>query len=353
MKGTTVLFIMMILLTVLSGCAVQSLGGEQSVAPLSASTPESPKVIFTYFPPQYTGSYVAGIVTNIHPVSDYKLCLWILVPGWGWVPKPYYAAPFTGIQADGSWATTFYTGGHDYDATYMIQYLLPIDYPDYGDPNTLAVNSITYTLLNRYDAAYGNPPIAWVTNATNDYLFVWNPGAYTDVTFTIRASDDYEIEGVGVSFDKVNFEFIPTTKATLFTQATNFTMDHRVYSGSNTVRYFTRDHGTHVSATNTLVIYCGDFQPPVVTGDVLKNPHLFSSPCAITGTARSAVGISAVFAFTNGVPITVTGTTNWSAVIATAPGHPTLLSVYCLDTYGYSSVTQSTLVHYGLDQPPQ
>lgn len=346
-----VLFLLpLIMVSILAGCSV--LYVDDPVVNKSVAGMGDPEVFFTYIPPAYTGSYVQGHVSNITTVSDYKLCLWIYVPGWGWVPKPYYASWVTGIAADHSWSTTFYTGGHDYDATYMIMYLLPSDYPSYADIYTLAHDSVCYTVINRPDIATGAIPQVRVTNTINtqsNYVFVCNVKDYTNVALYVNAWDDYYLDGVGVSINYGSFQYIRKDKDLLFVQNTNFKVEVTLHPGSNTVSYFAKDQGLHTSVTNEVTVYCASFQLPVISGDIIRNPRIFNSPSVVNGTAQSEAGIAQVFAFTNGCPVTVTGTTNWSMTMAADPGRPTTFTIYCLDKYGTSSVTQTMMVYNGIE----
>lgn len=342
MKTIAGLFFVVLVLVAFSNCAIPD-----PDSPRAASAGE-PKLEITSFPPYGSGNVVYGYLTN-GTTSLYKICCWINV-GSGWWPKNTYVNWNITIPTNGFWAYNFYSYPTDVNAWRLIFYLLPIDYPTYADIYTLARDSITYTVLNRYDVAYGAAPQVTVTNASNGVLMVYYVRDYTNLVIPFRASDDYYLDGVGIvqGDDDRYFQYYKTEKTTIFTQVTNVEIAYGCHTGTNIFRYYAKDQGYHYSATNTLTVICPPFKLPEATCDALLSPYLFTSPYTMTGTANADTEIVAVYAFTNGLPITVTGTTNWSAVITTETGNPTLLTVYCVDIYGVSSLTQSTLVHYGL-----
>lgn len=327
----------------LASCAVPASDSMKNVSGYSGN----PELIIDSFPAYGSGDVVYGKLLNADP-SLYKLTAWICVNG-GWWPKYTYAQWYFLIPTNGIWSYNFVSYYLDRTASYIIIYLIPIDYPSYTDRYTEANDSITYTVINRYDAAYGAAPQISVTNAVSNVLNVYYVQNFTNLTICFRASDDYYLEGVGVVHgnDDRYFQYYKTEKTTIFTQTTNVLLDFILYPGSNTIRYYAKDQGMHYSSTNTLIVNCVPFKLPEATCDVLLSPNLFTVPHTMVGTVKSDTEIAAVYAFTNGVPLPVTGTTNWSAGITTELGNPTLLTVYCVDIYGVSSVTQSTLVHYG------
>jgi len=68
----------------------------------------------------------AGRAVNITP-ADHAVAVYIHVPGYGWVNKPYWAWPLTPISSDGTWRTTTCTGGHDEDADEVRAFLVRKD----------------------------------------------------------------------------------------------------------------------------------------------------------------------------------------------------------------------------------
>jgi len=99
--------------TVSSASCIHTLGG-----------PCDPWIMFTYVP--YTGSadYVRGLVGNVSGFSNYVVAAYIYA--WtGWWNKPYWNAPITTINDDGTFAFCYVTGGVDSSSTSMMVFLLP------------------------------------------------------------------------------------------------------------------------------------------------------------------------------------------------------------------------------------
>jgi len=99
----------------------------------------TPRIWFTSIPSRSsTTSYVTGKVSGVSP-SQYRVTLYIKVRGNWWGPKPYWDSPYTTIAADGSWRTSFITGGVDREATTFAAYLIPASYnpPDIGWASSL------------------------------------------------------------------------------------------------------------------------------------------------------------------------------------------------------------------------
>jgi YVTN family beta-propeller protein len=90
-----------------------------------------PMVVKRYHPPALELVYVPaygsfedlhGRVRGVDP-GDHKVAVYIYVSGW-WT-KPYWDAPLTAIQSDGSWSCDITTGGMDQFATQIAAFLVP------------------------------------------------------------------------------------------------------------------------------------------------------------------------------------------------------------------------------------
>lgn len=87
-------------------------------------TPTNPPIEFTYVPAYGTNEQLKGKVNNVNP-GDYKVAVYILVEGYGWVIKPTTQNPLTTIQGDGSFSCNIVTGGVDEYATCIAAFVLP------------------------------------------------------------------------------------------------------------------------------------------------------------------------------------------------------------------------------------
>jgi hypothetical protein len=93
------------------------------------AAPCMPRIEFTYVPPYGGFDDLVGRVYCVDP-ADFKIAVYIKVQGTWWT-KPYWAAPLTPIQPDGTWETDITTGGNDQLATWIAAFLLPNGYdPD-------------------------------------------------------------------------------------------------------------------------------------------------------------------------------------------------------------------------------
>ena len=84
----------------------------------------TPTIEFTAIPSYGTSQNLIGKVNNIYP-QDYKIAVYILVEGYGWVIKPTSAEPLTSIQSDCSFTCNVVTGGQDEYASCIAGFLLP------------------------------------------------------------------------------------------------------------------------------------------------------------------------------------------------------------------------------------
>jgi hypothetical protein len=92
------------------------------VGAASAVKAPAPKPTITFT--KIANPYVYGKVTGVSPTS-YEVAVYIYVPGYGWVNKPYWASPRTTIKADGTFICKYVTGGHDWDANQFYAFLVP------------------------------------------------------------------------------------------------------------------------------------------------------------------------------------------------------------------------------------
>ncbi|MBW1938760.1 MAG: hypothetical protein JRI67_08375 [Deltaproteobacteria bacterium] len=80
---------------------------------------------FTHIPAYGNFQDLEGMVSGISP-DDYGVLTYIMVEDVWW-SKPFYNAPVTFIQADGTWTCDITTGGHDEYATEILSFLIPVD----------------------------------------------------------------------------------------------------------------------------------------------------------------------------------------------------------------------------------
>ncbi len=308
--------------------------------------PAEPEVVFTYFPPIPTGSYVSGKVININP-AQYKLCLWIRVPGWGWVPKYTYAQWETFIQANSNWATTFYSGGHDYDADFLIHFAIPMSYPTYANINTLAVDSLTYTILDRWDARYGAPPSVAVTNLTNAYVRIENMSGPTNLTLAGTATDARYLRGVFVSVNGSSYRAIRPDKNVLWHSSMVWNTNLTFQMGSNIFRCYSKDCGEMDSPVTEMVIeLTPDTTPPEISFLTPDGASLSGPSATVTGMATDNVQVARVYVLVNGqmAATFIPNSSSWSTAVEIPNGACTV-SAYCVDTAGNTSVTRSITVY--------
>lgn len=82
--------------------------------------------------------YVTGQVEG-PDLSEMRVTLYIKVRGAWWGPKPYWDEPYTTIRADGTWRTSYVTGGVDNEASEAAAYLIPASF---APPNLHGDNSL-------------------------------------------------------------------------------------------------------------------------------------------------------------------------------------------------------------------
>ncbi|HEX3800964.1 MAG TPA: glycosyl hydrolase family 17 protein [Verrucomicrobiae bacterium] len=99
-----------------------------------------------------TNLYVSGTASHVSPFSVF-LCLYIQVNG-SWYQKPYYTAPYTAINPQGTWQCEYATGGQDIYATNFTAFLFPTNYSPpfvFGQPlpAELSSNAIASATASR------------------------------------------------------------------------------------------------------------------------------------------------------------------------------------------------------------
>jgi exo-beta-1,3-glucanase (GH17 family) len=186
--------------------------------------PGTPDLSFTYVPP-YSATTPADILegTALHVLqSDYRVVVYIFVPGFGWVVKPTSAAPLSTIQSDGTWSADVVTGGTDNLATQIAAFLIPLTY---SPPLLFGVASLPVGLFNNSVAhlQVGRSPNS-VTGRITDSSAHVVPGlsvnlSGTNSVSTTTAPDGrysfFNISGVGpdvVTPSDPNYVFSPATR---------------------------------------------------------------------------------------------------------------------------------------------
>lgn len=94
---------------------------------LFAILSDSPSISFTNVPPIKSFDFVSGRVSGVSFTKN-AVALYIYVPGYGWVNKPYMADPLTSINSDGTWICDYRTASGDENATKFIVFLVPEGY---------------------------------------------------------------------------------------------------------------------------------------------------------------------------------------------------------------------------------
>lgn len=301
-----------------------------------------PRVVITYVPPYGTNDLVLGTVSGVTPAL-YKISLWIYVPGWGWVPKPYFNAPYAALQNDGSWNSIYVSGGSDAWATIFVAYLVP-SYMPYDPTGSLLVNQIsnyivTYGSYNRADASA--PSNFILTQPTNGSAVVGK-----NHTYSIGGSfaDD---QGGGTVYISINGSaYIPDPLQLL---ATSFILDKTLADGSNTVSAYVIDDGSHSSETNQTTFYfINDDTPPTFQVlSPLNNEHIvWPGSVTLSGTSGDLHGVRAVYLQMDNLGFfKANGTTNWNLVWPFLDSGVHTLQVYAEDIVTNTSST-NTITFY-------
>ncbi len=115
----------------------------------------SPAVIITNLPAYGTTDTLKGYVIGANPATQ-AMAVFIYVPGYGWVNKPFCTPLLVPIQADGSWSANITTGGpNDTTATRIAAMLVSTNYNQgcLAGSNTLPANvyaqAIAKTIVTR------------------------------------------------------------------------------------------------------------------------------------------------------------------------------------------------------------
>ena len=108
----------------------------------------TPSILITNLPAYGTYNALSGVVLNANPATN-AVAIFIYVPGYGWVTKPFCDPQLTTIQPDGSWSANVTTGGAgDMTATRFAALLVSTNFSEacvLGLPNLPAS---TYTLAS-------------------------------------------------------------------------------------------------------------------------------------------------------------------------------------------------------------
>ena len=114
----------------------------------------TPSITFTYVPPLGSSDNLTGQVLHVSAAS-YYVAVFIRVLGVWWT-KPFWDAPETSINCDGTWVSAIDTGGIDETADEIAAYVLPMTYSvplAYGDsssvPDGVAANAVASFAVSR------------------------------------------------------------------------------------------------------------------------------------------------------------------------------------------------------------
>jgi len=98
-------------------------GSSPTISPTTMIVVASPiQIIFT--PPLSSSAQVVGTVDREN-ITGHNILVYIKVKGFWWGPKPGWEAPFTKIEADGTWRCNIFTGGEDHLASEVAAVLVP------------------------------------------------------------------------------------------------------------------------------------------------------------------------------------------------------------------------------------
>lgn len=74
---------------------------------------EIPEISLTSYPECGGTANIRGVVSGTDNYEEYMVITYIFIGGYGWITKPYFAAPKTPIQEDGTFEVDITTGGID------------------------------------------------------------------------------------------------------------------------------------------------------------------------------------------------------------------------------------------------
>ncbi|MCB2181338.1 MAG: hypothetical protein KQH63_04900 [Desulfobulbaceae bacterium] len=115
--------------------------------------PGDAEIVFLYVPLYGSFDNLSGQIWHVDP-NEYKVSVYIRI-GSSWWTKPYFAAPLTSIECDGTWSCDITTGGIDEQANTIAAFLVPKEYvpPPVGGasvlPAEISENSIASAEITR------------------------------------------------------------------------------------------------------------------------------------------------------------------------------------------------------------
>jgi hypothetical protein len=190
----------------------------------------SPAVIITNLPAYGTTDTLKGYVIGADPTKQ-ALAVFIYVPGYGWVNKPFCAPLLVPIQPDGSWSANITTGGSgDTTATRIAAILVSTNYnvgclnPVAALPTNVYSQAIAKTIITRpspgvrfvnfsgYDwwvkspAGLAGPGPNYFSDATNNVSVDTNGWLHLRITHRTNAWQCAEIVSAR-TFGQGNYRF--------------------------------------------------------------------------------------------------------------------------------------------------
>lgn len=120
---------------------------------ITHAIPNTPVIQFTSVPPWGSNLPLVGQALNVTP-ADYRVAVFIFIPGLGWYTKPTCASPLTTIQPNGTWSTNIVTGGVDDTATKITAYLVP---QSFSHPCVLGGDGVPATVVQQSVAEVTTP----------------------------------------------------------------------------------------------------------------------------------------------------------------------------------------------------
>jgi hypothetical protein len=118
------LFVIRVSLIILSCVCIFGFDG-QVKASTSAEQTDNCEIEFVSVSRYGESGDVSGRISCPEDYENYRVAVYIYVPGYGWVTKPYWDEPLTSIRQDGSWNCRIVTASTDRYATNVIAFLLP------------------------------------------------------------------------------------------------------------------------------------------------------------------------------------------------------------------------------------
>jgi hypothetical protein len=157
-----------------------------------------PTITFSYIPSSSSAEngFVYGNATGVNPAS-YRVALYILVPGWGWVTKPYLNDPTVAINADGSWQARFVTGGKDGEAVRFAAFVVSSTYVPPAILRSASLPSVS--TVTSIEVARPNPASRTIVrNDTLQVMLIKGPSSSTNhPEVTLYAPPEWVVVGGG------------------------------------------------------------------------------------------------------------------------------------------------------------